>query len=85
MAGKPGMHKRLSTSPAYADAVRARIQVAKLIDRLENHALGEIEMSPTQVQAATILLRKVVPDKTEATTEVNTSGTLPVVIERAGQ
>jgi hypothetical protein len=33
-----------------------------LADRLEKHAMGEIELTTTQVRAAEILLKKVVPD-----------------------
>lgn len=32
------------------------------MQRLENHALGECEMTKTQIAAAGILLRKCVPD-----------------------
>lgn len=41
---------------------REKIQTTQLINRLQNHALGEIEMSPTQIKATEILLRKKVPD-----------------------
>lgn len=44
------------------DVVRARIRVGMLIRRLSNHVLGRLEMSPTQIKAAEILLRKAVPD-----------------------
>ena len=33
-----------------------------LINRLQGHAFGEIEMTQTQLKAAEILLRKVAPD-----------------------
>ena len=45
-----------------AAEVRGQIQVANLIDRLERHAAGAIDLSPTQVRAAEILLKKVLPD-----------------------
>jgi hypothetical protein len=41
---------------------REKIRASMLINRLRNHVLGRIEMSPTQLKAAEILLRKVVPD-----------------------
>ena len=41
---------------------REKIGASMLINRLRNHAIGRIEMSPTQLRAAEILLRKVVPD-----------------------
>ncbi|MHB1798558.1 MAG: hypothetical protein ACYCUI_09680 [Vulcanimicrobiaceae bacterium] len=33
-----------------------------MLDRLHNHAVGEQDMSQTQIAAAKILLAKVVPD-----------------------
>jgi hypothetical protein len=56
------MHKRVSTSAAYADAVRARIRAGGIAKRLEQHVLGKVEMSASAVTAALGLLRKVVPD-----------------------
>ena len=48
------------------DETRAKIQTTQLIKRLYGHALGEIELSPTQVRAAEVLLRKTLPDLTAA-------------------
>jgi len=62
MSGVKGMHKRFSTSPGYADAVRARIRAGGIVKRLEDHVLGKVEMSASQVSAALGLLRKTVPD-----------------------
>jgi hypothetical protein len=45
-----------------SQAVRDRIQSDRLLDRLEKHALGEAEMSATQLRAAEILLKKTLPD-----------------------
>ena len=44
------------------DTWKARIQVTVLATRLYKHAQGEIEMTQTQIKAAEILLRKMVPD-----------------------
>lgn len=41
---------------------RARIQAAALVNRLQSHALGKIDLSPTQGRAIECLLRKVLPD-----------------------
>jgi hypothetical protein len=41
---------------------RGRIQVVKLIQQLEAHALGKLELRPTQVSAALGLLKKALPD-----------------------
>lgn len=62
MAGVKGMHAKLSTSPAYAEKVRARIKAGGIIHLLQKHIAGKHEMTTTQVTAALGLLRKVVPD-----------------------
>lgn len=46
----------------HPDIVRRRIRATQLMRRLRKHALGKCEMSATQLKAAEILLRKVVPD-----------------------
>lgn len=46
--------------------VRERIQASMLVNRLLGHALGECEMTPTQVRAAEVLLRKALPDLSAA-------------------
>ena len=62
MAGVKGMHESWKRSPRYAEAVRARIRAGGIVKRLEDHILGTIELSATQVSAALGLLRKTVPD-----------------------
>lgn len=44
--------------PRHQDDIRAKIKVSNIIDRLEKHIAGEIELSPTQVTSARILLDK---------------------------
>ena len=44
------------------ETVRRRIRVGVLVRRLQNHALGEIDMTKTQIVAALGLLKKAVPD-----------------------
>lgn len=46
----------------HQDEVRARIQTSQLINRLTDHALGHVELTPTQVRAIEILLKKSIPD-----------------------
>lgn len=48
---------------------RARIATAKLIKQLEDHALGKLELRPTQVSAALGLLKKALPDLGKAPRE----------------
>lgn len=47
---------------AWREEARAKIRVLKLIKQLEDHALGKLELRPTQVSAALGLLKKVLPD-----------------------
>jgi len=47
---------------AIDENTRAKIQTTQLLNRLTNHALGEVELSTTQVRAIEILLKKVLPD-----------------------
>lgn len=44
------------------DETRAKIQTSQLINRLYGHVVGKVELSPTQVRAAEVLLRKTLPD-----------------------
>jgi hypothetical protein len=46
----------------HQDDVRAKIQTSQLINRLENHALGELELTATQIKAIEVLIRKTLPD-----------------------
>ena len=46
----------------HQDDVRAKIQTSQLVNRLTDHALGAIELSPTQVRAIEILIKKTLPD-----------------------
>lgn len=47
---------------ALAEDTRLKIKAAMLINRLTNHATGDIELSATQVRAIEVLLKKVLPD-----------------------
>lgn len=44
------------------DETRAKIQASQLINRLTDHALGDLELSQTQVRSIEILLKKTLPD-----------------------
>lgn len=41
---------------------KAAIRTTQLVNRLQNHVNGKVEMTPTQVQACKILLQKTLPD-----------------------
>lgn len=46
----------------HQDDVRAKIQTSQLVNRLTDHALGNVELSQSQVRAIEILIRKTLPD-----------------------
>jgi hypothetical protein len=46
----------------HPDEVRAKIQASQLINRLHDHAFGQVEMTATQLRAAEVLLKKAMPD-----------------------
>lgn len=46
----------------HSDEIRAKIQTSQLVNRLTDHALGKVDLSPTQVRAIEVLIRKTLPD-----------------------
>lgn len=46
----------------HQDEVREKIRASQLVNRLQDHAFGNNEMSATQLKAAEILLRKCLSD-----------------------
>lgn len=62
MAGKKGMHDKHRFSEEYLNRLRGKIEASKLLKALEDHVLNGKEMSQSQVQAANVLLRKVLPE-----------------------
>lgn len=46
---------------------RLKIQAAQIINRLQNHFEGTVDLSPTQIKTAEILLRKSLPDLSSVT------------------
>ena len=57
--------KKLELTQAWRD----KIQISHIIDRLAKHINDEIDMKPTQLKAAEILLKKVAPDLSNTTLE----------------
>ena len=54
----------------HQEEVKAKIQASQLINRLNNHIDGKVEMSPTQLDAAKFLLNKVISNApTDSTVE----------------
>ena len=64
---KPG----LRNNPRHQAIVREKIRASLLINRLQDHAMGKIELSVSQVQSIKILLDKVLSN---APTDVNFEG-----------
>jgi hypothetical protein len=46
----------------HTEETRQKIKVSQLLNRLNSHAEGELELSPTQLRAIEILLKKSLPD-----------------------
>lgn len=68
-AGRPNKRNGMLHEEA-----RSRIQTTQLINRLQNHGLGKVKMTTTQVQACKILLGKKLPDLSAVTLEGNPDG-----------
>ncbi len=56
------------------DVVRARIKTSQLVNRLQDHVYGKVELSATQVRAAEILLARALPTLTQ--TDLTVDGQL---------
>lgn len=48
--------------PQHQDDVRAKIKTSQLINRLQDHALGKVDLTTTQIKAIEVLIRKTLPD-----------------------
>ena len=63
----------------HQDDVREKIQAINIVSRLMGHFEGTVELSPTQLKAGEILLKKSLPDL--SATELSGSGGGPIVIQ----
>ena len=68
--------KKLELTQAWRD----KIQIASIIDRLAKHINDEIDMKPTQLKAAEILLKKVAPDLSNTTLDGNEDKPVRMVV-----
>lgn len=72
------------------DETRARIQTSQLINRLQDHIFGKVELTQTQVTGINILLRKTIADLSATTLKgdqenpVATTTTIITGVPRAG-
>lgn len=48
------------------DETRAKIKTSQLINRLQDHVDGSVDLKPTQVTAALGLLKKTLPDQSQS-------------------
>lgn len=60
---------------------REKIRTSQLINRLEKHAFGEIELTQTQVRAIEILIKKTLPDLASIEHTGDPANPLKAVIE----
>lgn len=54
-----------------AESTRARIKLSKLVDRVQDCAMGKAEMSTQELRAAEMLINKCIPNISHHETEVN--------------
>jgi hypothetical protein len=57
---------------------RQKIRTSQILNRLKDHVLGSVEMSPSQVSAGLGLLRKTLPDL--ANTQISGDPNNPVTV-----
>ena len=67
------MARKLNTRTA--ESVRDHIQAVMLVQRVQSHALGELELSPSQLQAALALIAYVLPKPVQ---QVEQTGALTI-------
>jgi hypothetical protein len=56
------MNKDAKINKTHAQKTREKIQGSLIVNKLIDHVLGKLEMSPTQVTAACKLMNKTIPD-----------------------
>ena len=57
---------------------RDKIRATQLVKRLQSHALGELELTQTQIKAAEILLKKCLPDLKQSEISAAISGSMDI-------
>jgi hypothetical protein len=62
MAKAMTLGKASQRPAAYYERLRERIQAGQIVSRVQRCALGEIEMTSIQFQAAKLLINKTIPD-----------------------
>ncbi len=54
--------RRGTSHEGWVESVREKIRSSMLVNRLIDHALGKVDMTPTQVRSAEICLNKTIPN-----------------------
>lgn len=68
--------------PRHQEDIKSKIKISNIIDRLEKHVAGEIEMTPAQVTSAKILLDKTMSNApTETINETEYTGNVKHTFE----
>jgi hypothetical protein len=62
MPGKQALTLKNGRPAAYHERVRERIKTGMIVQRVQECALGKIEMTSTEFQAAKLLINKTIPD-----------------------
>lgn len=70
---------------AHDDNTRAKIQAAQLINRLTDHAMGNIELTASQVRSIEILLKKILPDLQSTNLTTDTGGLSDILKDLDGK
>lgn len=68
--------------PFHSDEIRAKIQTSQLINRLTDHAFSKVELTPTQVRAIEVLLKKSIPDLQAVQVTGENGGAITVTINK---
>jgi hypothetical protein len=79
------MHDKHRFSEEYLNKLRGKIEASKLLKALEDHVLNGKEMSQSQVQAANVLLRKVLPELNATEITEKSEGWTDVLKRLAGE
>lgn len=64
---------------------KKKIQATSIMNRLNDCVEGKVELSPQQVKAAAILLKKIVPDLSRTDINAEHKGTLTIELMQFGK
>jgi len=72
-----------TNKPLHEEKTKKLIQASQLINRLNSHAMGEVEMTQSQVNAAKIVIGKVIPDLKSIEVSGNADAPLVLMLSNA--